>query len=229
MNDPGLNNLLKWGIQNSEASREAAAAEGQPPPKLDIEALQRLVTGMSGPSDAELMKASMEVIQNEEAELENRITAFDNFEQLIENLDNANNLENLGLWMPLVDQLENKEAELRRYAAWCCGTAVQNNIKTQERVSDPWSYRCQVSIITNPSQLLVVGAIPKLVRMATSDSENKVRKKAITALSSLVRNFQAALDDAVSHMPADFKPQEKLDANDMDSVDILINKLRETV
>ena len=159
----------------------------------------------------------MQVIQNEEAELEHRGTAFDNFEQLIENLDNANNIESLGLWTPLVEQLENKDAELRRYAAWCCGTAVQNNIRTQERVS------------SLQSQLLVVGAIPTLVRMATSDSENKVRKKAIFALSSSVRNFQAALDAAVEHMPAEFKPQQKLDANDMESVDVLINKLRESV
>lgn len=135
MNDPGLNNLLKWGIQNSEASRTAVATEDQPPPKLDAEALQRLMSGMAGPSDADLMKQSMHVIQNEEAELEHRVTAFDNLEQLIENLDNANNLEALGLWMPLVEQLANNEPELRRYAAWCCGTAVQNNIKTQERVS----------------------------------------------------------------------------------------------
>lgn len=67
------------------------------------------------------------------------------------------------------------------------------------------------------------------MRLATLDTETKVRKKAITALSSGVRNFQAALDDAVSHMPAEFKPQEKLDAEDMASVDILINKLRESV
>ncbi|KAI5381024.1 hsp70 nucleotide exchange factor fes1 [Alternaria postmessia] len=210
MNDPGLNNLLKWGIQNSEASRTDVAAADQPPRQLDAEALQRLMTGMSGPSDAQLMQESMQVIQNEEAELEHRVTAFDNFEQLIENLDNANNIESLGLWTPLVEQLENKDAELRRYAAWCCGTAVQNNIRTQER-------------------LLVVGAIPTLVRMATSDAENKVRKKAIFALSSSVRNFQAALDAAVEHMPAEFKPQQKLDANDMESVDVLINKLRESV
>lgn len=78
-------------------------------------------------------------------------------------------------------------------------------------------------------QLLVVGAIPKLVRMATADSETKVRKKAIFALSSSVRNFQAALDAAVEHMPAEFKPQGQLDANDMASVDVLINKLRESV
>jgi hsp70-interacting protein len=135
MSDPGLNNLLKWGIQNSEASRTGVAAAEQPPPQLDAEALQRLMTGMSGPSDADLMKQSMQVIRHPEAELEHKVTAFDNLEQLIENLDNANNLESLGLWMPLVEQLENEESELRFYAAWCCGTAVQNNIKTQERVS----------------------------------------------------------------------------------------------
>jgi len=78
-------------------------------------------------------------------------------------------------------------------------------------------------------QLLIVGALPTLVRLATTDVEKKVRKKAITALSSSVRNFQAALDEVVSHMPAEYKPQEKLDANDMDSVDILINKLRESI
>jgi hsp70-interacting protein len=78
-------------------------------------------------------------------------------------------------------------------------------------------------------QLLVVGAIPMLVRMATSDAEKKVRKKAIFALSSSVRNFQGALDEAVSHMPTEFKPKDKLDANDMESVDVLINKLRESV
>ncbi|KAF1935859.1 Hsp70 nucleotide exchange factor FES1 [Clathrospora elynae] len=227
MSDPGLNSLLKWGIQNSEASRNDAAT-AQPPPEIDREALLRLMTGMSGPSDAQLMQESMQVIRNDEAKLEHRITAFDNFEQLIENLDNANNIESTGLWIPLVEQLENKEAELRFYAAWCCGTAVQNNIKTQERVSSP-RLSIRLRRMANRLQLLVVGAIPALVRLATSDNERKVRKKAIFALSSSVRNFQAALDAAVEHMPAEFKPQEKLDANDMESVDKLINKLRESV
>lgn len=81
----------------------------------------------------------------------------------------------------------------------------------------------------NIVQLLVVGAIPTLVRMATSDEDQKVRKKAIFALSSSVRNFQAALDAALEHVPAELKPQEKLDANNMQSVDLLINKLRDNV
>jgi hsp70-interacting protein len=82
--------------------------------------------------------------------------------------------------------------------------------------------------VANNSQLLIVGAIPTLVRLATKDTDQKVRKKAITALSSAVRNFQAGLDASLEHMPAEFKPEQTLDANDMDSVDILINKLRES-
>ncbi|KAH7392955.1 nucleotide exchange factor Fes1-domain-containing protein [Pyrenochaeta sp. MPI-SDFR-AT-0127] len=211
MNDPGLNNLLKWGIQNSEASRQDPSATAQQPhTQIDPEAVQRFFSQMNMPSNATLMKESMAVIENEEAELAHRVQAFKNLETLIQDLDNANNLENLELWQPLVALLEHKEASLREYAALCCSTAVQNNIKTQER-------------------LLVIDAIPILVRMATTDSERIVRKKAITALSSSVRNFQPALDATVSNMPDEFKPQEKLDANDMGSVDILINKLRESI
>jgi oligoendopeptidase F len=75
----------------------------------------------------------------------------------------------------------------------------------------------------------VVGAIPDLVHLATKDPERDVRKRAITALSSTVRNFQPGLDATLSHMPKEFKPQEELDASDMESVDILINKLRESL
>jgi hsp70-interacting protein len=80
------------------------------------------------------MKASMNTITSTDATLGNKLTAFDDLEQLIETIDNANNLEVLGLWTPLVQQLQNEEPELRRMAAWCIGTAVQNNPKAQERV-----------------------------------------------------------------------------------------------
>jgi hsp70-interacting protein len=207
MGDQRLNELLKWSIENSDSTKNDPAAAA-PTSQLTPELMAAL---MGGPSDADLMKGSMEIIASDETiSLDDKLIAFDNFEQLIENLDNANNIESLGLWMPLVKQLENEESEMRFYAAWCCGTAVQNNIRTQER-------------------LLVVGAIPTLVRMATSDSDKKVRKKAIFALSSSVRNFQAGLDAALEHVPAELKPQEKLDANNMESVDMLINKLRDNV
>lgn len=134
MNDPGLNTLLKWSIENSDASRDAPTSQGAedaPRTQLNPELLAQL---MGGPSDADRMKEAMAAVYADQVDLENRMIAWDNFEQLVENLDNANNIENLGLWMPLVGKLEAEEADERTMALWCIGTAVQNNIKCQESV-----------------------------------------------------------------------------------------------
>jgi hsp70-interacting protein len=134
MTDPGYNSLLKWGVENSETSlKDPNAPKGET--KFDPAALARIMGGLMGPSDAEMMRGSFEVLEYEEATHEEKVTAFRNFEMLIENLDNANNMEVLGLWTKLAAQLENPDAELRALAAWCCNVAIQNNVKTQERVS----------------------------------------------------------------------------------------------
>jgi len=207
MNDPGLTNLLKWSVENSDISRKDPNAQANKDQNLNTEALAALF-GATRRSDAQLMEEEMGKIEKESLNLEARIQAFDNFEQLIENIDNANNLEPLKLWGRLVEKLEEDEAEFRLYAAWCCATAVQNNIKSQER-------------------LLILGAIPTLVKLATEDPHPVVRKKAILALSSSVRNYQPALDAAVSSMPEEHKIENNLNAADMDSVNTFIQKLRE--
>lgn len=136
--DPGLNQLLKWSIENADVSRDDPTASSDPKAErpsgqpLNAEALKIL---MGGPSDADLMRESMAAIQSPDISLEDKLVAFDNFEQLIENLDNANNMQTIGLWTPLVGLLRSDELELRRMAAWCVGTAVQNNVQAQERVS----------------------------------------------------------------------------------------------
>ena len=138
--DPGMNNLLKWSIQNSTnpsqqqtENNEAAAHVAAPGSNRGLNP-DMLRTLFGGPSEADLMKAAMEVLHSDEADLENKLVAFDNFEQLVESVDNANNMEPLGLWSPLVKLLGHDEAEMRRMAAWCVGTAVQNNEKAQDRV-----------------------------------------------------------------------------------------------
>ena len=132
--DPGLNQLLKWSIENTDASRNDSPATTNPSDRpLNADALRSL---MGGPSDADLMKESMAAIQSPNISLEDKLTAFDNFELMVENIDNANNMQPLGLWTPLVRLLESPEPDLRRMAAWCAGTAVQNNVAAQERVSD---------------------------------------------------------------------------------------------
>lgn len=211
MGDPGMNGLLKWSIQNSEATRNDEAAQTDPKAErepnrgLDPEVLARL---MGGPSDADRMNDAMAAIVSPEVDLANKLIAFDNFEQFIENLDNANNMESLGLWMPLVQQLDSPEPELQFYAAWCLGTAVQNNIKCQDRC-------------------LATGAVEKLVKLAVSGTTTKLRKKAAYALSSEVRNYQPGFDTLVKELPAEFRGEDRLDANDMEAVDQIINRLRD--
>lgn len=129
--DPNMNNLLKWSIQNSTNAQDPEAAASQPSRNLTPEMLNSL---FGGPSEADMMRAAMEALRSDEVDLENKMVAFDNFEQLIESMDNANNLEPLGLWTPLVELLSHEEPDMRRMAAWCVGTAVQNNEKAQDKV-----------------------------------------------------------------------------------------------
>lgn len=206
-----MNQLLKWSIENSEnpsadptstTDPKVERPSGRP---INAEALNSL---FGGPSDADLMKDSMAAILSPQIALGNKLVAFDNFEQLIENLDNANNMEVLGLWSPLVQLLKSDEAELRKYAAWCVGTAVQNNAKAQER-------------------LLAVDAIPVLAHLSIEDSNELVRRKAIYALSSEIRNFQPGLDAALKTLPKGIAPEGAIDAGDMEAVDRVIEQLRE--
>lgn len=133
-----MNDLLKWSIENSDAARQPTDPNDPssvPPPStrgLNAEVLAAL---FGGPSEAELMKEAMAALLSDEVDLENKLIAFDNFEQLVESIDNANNMEKLGLWTPLIGLLQHKEPDMRRMAAWCVGTAVQNNEKGQDKVS----------------------------------------------------------------------------------------------
>ena len=204
--DSGMNSLLKWGIENSETPNDpnSTTTSSVSPRGLDQEALKVL---LGGPSDADLMRQAMTVIQNPESTLDAKLTAFDNFEQLIENLDNANNMEALALWTPLVELLKSDESDLRRMAAWCVGTAVQNNVKGQEK-------------------LLVLGGVPKLIDIAVKDPVPQVRKKAVYALSSAIRNYQPSTNEAVKFLPKEYGARDKLDASDMDAIDEIMAKLR---
>ncbi|KAF1810968.1 putative Hsp70 nucleotide exchange factor [Eremomyces bilateralis CBS 781.70] len=199
-----MNELLQWSIQNSDAGRDPSQSQ-HATRGLSADALAQL---FGGPSDADRMRDAMVAVVSPDVDLENKLIAFDNFEQLVENIDNANNIEPLGLWGPLIKQLENEEKELRRMAAWCAGTAVQNNPKAQER-------------------LLAAGGVPILVNLVVNDADQGVRKKAILALSSVIRNYQPGLDIALEHLPDEYKSEEKIDAGDMEAVDSIIQKLRD--
>lgn len=221
--DKGMSNLLQWSVANSangqsnqstgvtlpqqsqDGSQPQSTASVPQPRGLNEDAIRAL---MGGPSDADLMKESMTVIVYPEAELEAKVIAFDNLEQLIENLDNANNLTPLGLWPPLLEQLKNPNAELRKMAAWCVGTAVQNNLKCQQ-------------------YLLEAGGIKTIAAMSLEDSDPAARRKAVYALSSSIRNFQPGMNEALKVLPTNITGPDHVNAADMDVIDAIMGKLRE--
>lgn len=203
-NKPELSSLLKWSVENSDPSR---GTDAETPPStrgLNAETLNAL---FGGPSDADLMKGAMQVIHSPDVSLADKVIAFDNFEQLIENLDNANNMEPLGLWTPLLNQLDNPEPDLRRMAAWCVGTAVQNNAKSQE-------------------SLLAVDGVQKIAKLVVQEADQAVRRKYVYALSSSMRNNQSATDEAVKYLPSDIVGVDTVSASDMGVIDAIMEKLR---
>ena len=114
------------------------------------------------------------------------------------------------MWTPLIELLAAEETEIRKMAAWCVGTAVQNNQTAQERA-------------------LVGGAIPRLVGMvfgAEKEEEESVKRKARYAISSLVRNYQPGMDAVVTAMEdRGAEGLGKIDAGDMGAVDAILVKL----
>jgi len=202
--DPGLNSLLQWSVENSDAARDPDKPATEPK-AMSADALRAL---MGGPSDADLMREAMSLIVSADASHDAKMTAFDNFEQLVENIDNANNMEPLGLWTPLLAQFDSSDPDMRRMAAWCVGTAVQNNVKAQERC-------------------LAVNGVAKLCKTATEDQDKAVRRKAVYALSSSIRNYQPAMNEAVKELPKDIVGPDQISASDMDAIDAIMAKLRD--
>ncbi|KAK5782276.1 Hsp70 nucleotide exchange factor FES1 PWA37_005273 [Arxiozyma heterogenica] len=161
-----MEKLLHWSIANSQGDKEAIARAGQPDPRL----LEQLFGGGVA-DDPTLMKEAMQVIISDEADLETKLVALDNFEMLIENLDNANNIENLKLWDPLLKILEDEADEIVSGALSIIGTAVQNNKPSQENfLKYDGGLRKIIELVANPEQAF------------------DVRVKGLYALSNLIRN-----------------------------------------
>lgn len=77
-----MEQLLRWGITNSDPN-------GPPPqPRTDLD--PGVIDAILGKSDAELMKEALTVAVDEKRDEDERLQALDDFEMLIEQIDNAN-------------------------------------------------------------------------------------------------------------------------------------------
>ncbi|KAH7880326.1 nucleotide exchange factor Fes1-domain-containing protein [Lentinula edodes] len=132
-----MQSLLRWGIENSTpqntntnttATNNTANAPPSRRPDLNPEIIDLLL----GKSDAVLMKEAMAIAVDEGNTEEDRVSALDNLEMLIEQIDNANNLSNLKMWEPLHALLTSSPDSVTVQALWVIGTALQNNPSAQD-------------------------------------------------------------------------------------------------
>lgn len=162
-----MDKLLAWSIAQQSGDKEAIEKVGQP----DMKALNQIFGGVDEPA---LMKQSIQVVENPQAEEEDKEVALENFEMLIENLDNANNIENLKLWESIIKLLgDSTPMGMKTLAASIIGIAVQNNPQCQ---GDFLKYDGFKALIEN-----------------SGASNTGFRLKVLFAISSVVRNNKDAI------------------------------------
>ena len=143
-----MEQLLRWGIANSDPNA--------PPPQPRTDLDPGVIDDILGKSDAELMKEALTVAVDEKRDEDERLQALDDFEMLIEQIDNANSeyahvswtdkrgltlrgvdLEKLKMWEPLHALLTSPTSSeaIQMATLWILGTAVQNNPSAQNSVS----------------------------------------------------------------------------------------------
>lgn len=201
-----LDSMLQWAIghSNPEKLKETAQDVKQLSPselKKRQEEIKDLMEKLKMPSDAKLMQIAIDDLKNSSLSLEDRYRALQELLILVEPIDNANDLGKLGGLAVLIHELNHIDPEVRKVAAWILGKASQNNPIVQK-------------------QVLELGALSKLVRMAKSDFVEEAIK-AFYAISSLVRNnlsgqelFYAAagetmLQDILRNSSMDIRLQKK--------------------
>ncbi|EIN05153.1 nucleotide exchange factors-like protein [Punctularia strigosozonata HHB-11173 SS5] len=170
-----MQSILRWSIENSDPSSSQNASHVEPR-KIDPEIIDMIL----GKPDSELMKEALAIAVDESRDEDERVQALDDFEMLIEQIDNANNLEKLHMWEPLHNLLlsPTSPTSLKSHVLWILGTAVQNNPAAQHAYSQ----------ITPPP-------VPTLLSFLSpaSTSSPKVRSRAVYALSGLLKHNVAAV------------------------------------
>ncbi|CAG8460477.1 2084_t:CDS:2 [Ambispora leptoticha] len=170
--------LLKWAITNSNTDT-AEGEQQQPAPDVKERGQRRIdpeiIDAILGKSDAVRMKEAIASISDPNETVENKEIAFDNLEMLVEQIDNANDIEKMNLWPKLISFLSFAETSLRIQALWVCGTAVQNNIKAQKAFIDHGGLRIALEMLKNTNE------------------DGEVKSKALYAVSGSIKHYTPGL------------------------------------
>ncbi|PWN90767.1 Fes1-domain-containing protein [Acaromyces ingoldii] len=180
-----LDDLLKWSIAQQGADPDARAANGQTMHDVaaDLQAGRRpdladpgLYDALMGKNEAQMMKEELSAAMDTSRSEDDRVTALDNFEMLIEQIDNANNVNNMKMWEPILSLLtaSSSTPRIQHAVLWIVGTAVQNNDKAQMAI-------------------LAYKPLTPILYLLRSSQDGEVRSKAMYALSGILKHSPSAV------------------------------------
>jgi len=174
---PSMEELLRISLKLSdkEAMHEAALEGRGLTISPEDQAWLKEAMGMTQKSDAERMKEALVIIDDAAEAQAHKEYALDLILFAIEDIDNACDFVKFdGALTTLLRLLEDENATMRLGSAWLLGTLAQNNPKAQ------------AAILGTTSEI-----IAQLIAMTLNDPEVEVQRKAMLAVSALVRNCEA--------------------------------------
>ncbi|KAG1856723.1 armadillo-type protein [Suillus subluteus] len=166
-----MQSLLRWSVENSTPST------GSPPTTTTNKLDPGIIDHILGKPDAQLMREALIIGVDERQTEDDRLQALDDLEMLVQNIDNANDLEKLGLWQPLHNLLLASDTTdtLKMQTLWIIGTALQNNPAAQLAYLD-------------------LDPLPTLLKSLSPTSNSaETRSRALYALSGLLKLNAAAV------------------------------------
>lgn len=124
-------------------------------------------------TDFEIMSKLINRFNSTTSTLEEKIAALYDLEYYVHQVDNAKDLLSLGGLQLLINGLNSTEPLLKEYVSFVLGAALSSNPRVQVAAVDG-------------------GALQKLLVVLATDPSLAVKKKALFALSSMLRNFPYA-------------------------------------
>ncbi|PWN18127.1 Fes1-domain-containing protein [Microstroma glucosiphilum] len=188
-NNANMDALLKWSMQQQSSDPQAPT-----PSQLaeDIKAGKRpdldpkVLEAMMGKSEATMMQEELRAAVDFQRSEDDREVALDNFEMLIESIDNANLITSMKMWSPLLALLSSTSSSPRLQVAtlWILGTACQNNPSAQDALLHAHS---------TPEGAGGEQALDLILAILRDSQDMAVRAKAMYALSALLGHHPRAV------------------------------------
>ncbi|CAE6475131.1 unnamed protein product [Rhizoctonia solani] len=183
-----MESLLKWSLENTPADEPVTPPTAERMKELDPAIIDMIL----GKSDAVVMKVceKLAIARDESREEDERVEALDDFEMLVEQIDNANNLENLKMWEPLIELIRSPVPGVQRHAIWIAGTAVQNNSAAQSDFlkRDPLPHLLSLVTSYQVSGIRRLDELDgwKALKHALQDPDITVRRKTAFLINTLL-------------------------------------------